>query len=366
MLDRRRFLVEGSFAAIGAVKCPRRPMGLSQGTGCPARLVGGAITVAEILDDAPLASRFLREFEIATPGRELKWETIHPAPGEYRFEYADKFMEWAQHNSLLVRGHNLIWPDYGTPQWVGQHATRSNARGLIEDHITTVVQRYAGKIHSWDVLNEGLNIWDKRSDLLASHPWAELLGPEYIDIAFHAAANADPGARLIWNQNYIETDDPGDEKNRDAVLVQLRRLKAARVPIHGVGIESHLLAERPLATSRMERFIGEVRSLGLEIQLTELDVIDTQLPFDTYRRDQLVADVYKRYLEFMLRIANPTIVAFWSLSDKGNWVDWAAKSNPKYMRADMAAHRPGLLDINLREKPAYQAVRDALSMRSSG
>jgi endo-1,4-beta-xylanase len=361
MLDRRRFVFDGTLAFFGAVKCLKKPLGLSQGTSCSARFVGGQIIVAEILNDLPFTSRFLREFQIATPGRELKWQTLHPAPGQYGFEYADKFIAWTQQNSMLVRGHNLVWPNYGTPEWVMKSATRSNARAMLEDHIETVVRRYAGKIHSWDVLNEALNVWDKRSDLLALHPWTELIGPEYIDFAFHTAASADPRARLIWNQNYIESDDAGDEQNREAMLVQLRRLKAAGVPIHGIGIESHLFAEKPLATSRLERFIGEVRSLGLEIQITELDVIDTQLPFEKQRRDEMVADVYKRYLDFMIRIANPTVIVFWSLSDKDNWLDWAAKTNAKYMRTDGAPHRPGLLDVDLNEKAAYHAVKDALS-----
>jgi endo-1,4-beta-xylanase len=323
--------------------------------------VGGAIGYADVVNDAALAARVVEEFGIVTPAVELKWQTVHRALGEYSFEYADKFMTWAQQNRLLVRGHNLIWPNYGTPKWVMEYATRSNARTLLEEHVNTVVRRYAGRIHSWDVLNEGLSDWDRRVDLLALHPWTELIGPEYIDIAFHTAASADPHARLIWNQNYIESDDPGDQQNRDAMLSQLRRLKSAGAPIHGIGIESHLLAEEPLATSKMERFIGEVRSLGLEVQITELDIIDTQLPFAIERRDQLVADVYKRYLELMIPIANPTVIAFWSLSDRRNWLDWAEKSSAKYMRSDGAPHRPGLLDTDLREKPAYDAVSAVIS-----
>jgi len=363
LLDRRGFLLNATLALATAVKCipNKTPLGLRDRASCSPWLVGGQITYAEIQSDAPLAARFVREFGIATPGIELKWQTVHRAPGQYSFDYADKFMIWAQQNRMLVRGHNLIWPNYGTPQWVMGYATRSNARTLLEEHINTVVRRYAGKIHSWDVLNEGLNVWDKRADLLALRPWAELLGPEYIDIAFHTAASADPHARLIWNQNYIESDDAGDEQNREAMLVQLRRLKSANVPIHGIGIESHLFAEKPLATSKMERFIGEVRSLGLEIQITELDIIDTQLPGEIERRDQLVADAYKRYLELMIPIADPTAIVFWSFSDRRNWLDWAAKTNAKYMRPDGALHRPGLLDAELRDKPAYEAVGASLS-----
>lgn len=363
MLSRRQFLLDASLALAGTAKCvqSRDPHGLRDRAKCSPWLVGGAISYAEVLNDAALTTRFVQEFAIVTPAVELKWQSVHRAPGEYSFDNADKFMNWAKQNRMLVRGHNLVWPDYGTPKWVMDYATRSNARTLLEEHVSTVARRYAGRIHSWDVLNEGLNVWDKRADLLALHPWTELIGPEYIDIAFHTAASADPHARLIWNQNYIETDDAGDEQNQEAILTQLRRLRSNGVPIHGIGVQSHLAAEKPLATARMERFIGEVRSLGLEVQITELDVIDTQLPLEIERRDQMVADVYKRYLEMMIRIATPTVIAFWTLTDRRNWVDWAAKSAPKYMRPDGAPHRPGLLDSDLRDKPAYGAVSAVLS-----
>lgn len=362
MLNRRKFLLDGSLAIVGACKCgvEVNPIGLRDVARCSPWLIGGAVSLGDIASDTPLASRLVRECSIVTPAVELKWQTVHPALNEFRFDHADKFMGWAQNNSLQVRGHNLVWPNYGTPKWVSESATKSNAQALLEEHIHTVAGRYAGRIHTWDVLNEGLNIWDKRSDLLAIHPWVELIGPEYIDIAFHAAARADPHARLLWNQNYIEADNAGDAQNRDALLVQLRRLKKAGVPIHGIGIESHLFAEKPLATAGLEYFVSEVRSLGLEIQITELDVIDTQLPSDNSQRDALVADTYKRYLELIMRIADPTVITFWSLSDRRNWLDWAATSTPKYMRADGAAHRPGLLNSDLREKAAYDAVRTAL------
>jgi endo-1,4-beta-xylanase len=308
-----------------------------------------------------LAERVAREFSIITPGTELKWQTLQPAPGPYRFDYADKFVAWAHGQGLAVRGHNLVWPNYGTPEWVSASVTRENARSVLENHIQTVVRRYAGKIHSWDVLNEPLNVWDKRPDLLAAKPWAQLLGPEYIDLCFANAASADPKARLIWNQNYVESDDAGDEQNRQAVLSQLRRLKSNGVPIHGVGIESHLFIERPIATTQMRGFFDQVRSMGLEVQVTELDVIETSAPAEVAARDRQVADKYREYLEFVLKYAEPTVVSFWTFSDRHNWLDWAAKSSPKYRRTDGLPHRPGLIDENLRAKPAYNAVAAALT-----
>jgi endo-1,4-beta-xylanase len=362
MLDRRKFLIDTSLALATGARCIPNPapQGLRDSASCSPWLIGGAVTVAQIVYDAPLAARFVQEFGIVTPAMELKWQTVHPGPELYRFDLADRFISWAQANRMAVRGHNLVWPNYGTPKWVTEYLTPTNVRTVLEEHIRTVAGRYAGKIHSWDVINEGLNVWDKRSDLLAAHPWVELMGPQYIDLAFHTAAAADPHARLIWNQNYIELDDAGDEQNRIATLAQLRRLKKANVPIHGLGIQSHITAGKPLSAAALERFLGEVAALGLEVQLTELDVNDTGLPLDIECRDLLVADTYKRYLELILRCGTPSLIVFWTPCDKQNWYDWASKSNPKYARPDGAPHRPGLFDSDLRDKPAYFAVRTAL------
>lgn len=363
MLSRRGFIAASAYAL-----CGWRGDALASGTeGLRSlrrrskALIGGQTTIAEIKSDAALAGRIAREFELVTPGRELKWETLQPSPGDYRFEYADAIVEWAEKNRMRVRGHNLIWPNYGTPDWVKQSANRGNARSLLENHVRTVVQRYAGRIYAWDVLNEPLNVWDKRVDSLAAKPWADLLGQEYMDAAFHVAASTDPHARLIWNQNYLESTDAGDEENRQAMLAHLRRMKRNGTPIHGIGIESHLFAEKPLAKQRLERFLGEVRGLGLEVHLTEVDVIDTQLPADVAKRDTLVAGVYRDYLDFMLRVAEPSVISFWSFSDRRNWLDWIAPTVGKYMRADHLPHRPGLVDANLNNKPAYWAVQQILS-----
>lgn len=323
-------------------------------------LIGGVTSNAVIAKDPEFVSRLLRECNAVTAEAEFKWTSLSHSPDVYDFKQADAFLAWAESQKLVFRGHNLVWPGSGTPDWVRGRISSSNASSMLEHHIRTVAGRYAGRVYSWDVLNEALNVWDKRPDGLASYPWAQYLGQEYVDTALHVTAEVDSKARLIWNEHYLESDDHGDQVDRDLFLTQLRRLRKANAPLHGIGIQSHIFADKPVATARMQSFLGEVRSLGYEVQLTEIDVNDTSLPADPATRDAACADALRRYLDVVLPLAQPTVISFWTLSDRYNWLDWAAGFAPKYRRVDGLKHRPGLFDANLQPKPEYEVVAAAL------
>lgn len=365
----RRHFVRNGALAVAAAGCPtwaqthRALRELASGGSC---LIGAAAGLAAVQQDAAFERLLIRECDAVTPESELKWSSLCRKTSEYDFTRADTYVSWAESQRLKVRGHNLVWPGGGTPEWLRGELTADNARTLLEKHVQTVAGRYAGRLYAWDVLNEALNVWDKRADGLAAYPWAQLLGEEFIDMAFHAAALADPHARLIWNEHYLEADDEGDQIDREILLRHLRRLRKANVPIHGIGIQSHLFADKPLATERMRRFLVEVRSLGYDVHLTEIDVIDTSLPSDPRLRDAACADVLRRYLDVVLPAAQPSVICFWTLCDRRNWLDWVSASQSKYRRPDGEMHRPGLFDRDLRAKPEYDIVASALRRYQHG
>ncbi len=82
------------------------------------------------------------------------------------------------------------------PGWFGKVANKQNARELLVNHIHTVVGHLKGRIDTWDVVNEAIDPMDGRADGLRKSPWLELIGPEYIELAFRAAAEADPRRSL--------------------------------------------------------------------------------------------------------------------------------------------------------------------------
>lgn len=319
----------------------------------------GVQSVRAQLQNPYLAKLVSANFGMLTPGNELKWARLRPGPDSYNFNDADWMVGFAQQNGMLVHGHNLCWNAEGTnPPWFASVLSKENARQYLTQHITTVMGRYRGMVDSWDVVNEPVVPWSKRDDGLYPGIWLSLLGPEYIDIAFRAAAAADPKALRVLNVYYIEQGIPDHEKGRRDNLRLLQQCVRRGVPIQAVGIESHLDAAQPAGGADLNRFLDQVRALGLRVMVTELDVNDTQVAGSPEVRDSVVARCYSDYLLDVMPAGHIDQLIFWTLSDKGNWLN--SVRAPKFQRPDGALHRPGLLDDNLKEKPAYSAVAAAI------
>ena len=286
------------------------------------------------------------------PGNELKWDALHPAPDQFDFSEGDWIEQFARSHGMRFRGHTLVW-EQALPQWFAATVNLENAERVLLSHISTVVGHYAGKMHSWDVVNEAILVGDGRADGLKVTPWLSYLGPQYIDLAFHAAHQADPKAMLVYNENWLEPEDSASEQRRQAALSLLTRLVKRGVPIHGMGIQSHFIAETNAAGQGFKRFLQAVENLGLCILVTEMDVRDHLLPGDVAVRDGLVAKQYYNYLSFILQFKSVKTVLTWGLSDRYTWI---SKQN---LRKDGLRVRPLLYDAELQPKPALAAVRRA-------
>jgi len=288
------------------------------------------------------------------PESEMKWASLRPTPDKYDFTAPDWMLNFAQNNGLLMRGHTLVWHE-ALPKWFPETVITTNAERIMSEHITTVVSRYAGKIHSWDVVNEAINPWDKRSDGLRNTPWLKLLGPKYVETAFRTAAATDPGAMLVLNQNHLEYDTPGDEATRNATLNLLRRFKKDRVPVHALGIESHLTSSEPrFNANRFRNFLKQVADLDMKILITELDIDDQKFAADIAERDKIVAEKYHEYLSAALSEPAVISVLTWGLSDRSTWLSGYKP------REDKLPVRVLPFDSNLNYKPAFHAIAKAI------
>jgi endo-1,4-beta-xylanase len=324
-------------------------------------LAGGAV-VPELLslaggaDDA-YTRTVVEQAGILVAENAMKWSSLRPSVNAFEFAAADKLFEFAARYGQLVRGHNLCWHEQ-LPKWFATTATAENALLLLTDHIRTVAGRYAGRVHSWDVVNEAVHIPDGRSDGLRKSPWLDLLGPGYIELAFTAAAKADPQAKLTYNDYDIELDTPEQVTKRGQVLMLVRRLHARGIPIHAVGIQSHLQANGPQPGAGLISFIRDVASSGLEVYLTELDVNSHALPGSPDLQDDAVAAVYKNYLGLVLPEPNVKAVLTWGITDAHTWLN--ESKQPWALRRDGARQRPLPFDESYAPTPAFFALRDAL------
>ncbi len=211
---------------------------------------------------------------------------------------------------------------------------------------------------SWDVVNEAVEPKDGRADGLRNSPWLGLIGPEYIELAFKTAAEADPSAKLTYNDYGIELDSDDQALKRGQVLMLVRRLKARNIPIHAVGLQSHLQATGPQPGAGLRRFIREMKELGLEVYVTEMDVNTRGVDGGPDAQDQAVALVYGSYLCLVLEEPNAPVALTWGITDAHTWLnaihgDWAK-------RADGAEQRPLPFDAALQPTPAFVAARAAI------
>ncbi|MGH9582026.1 MAG: endo-1,4-beta-xylanase [Bryobacteraceae bacterium] len=317
-------------------------------------LTGSAVSYRELHWPA-FTELLAEEAGIVVSENDMKWQTIHPAPDRYDFARGDALVVFARAQGQLVRGHNLCWHEQN-PAWLHKMATPRNAAGLLGDHIATVAGHYAGKIQAWDVVNEAIHVKDGLPGGFRNSLWYELLGPRYIDIAFHAARKADAHALLTYNDYDLAQDSPEHESKRRAVLGLLRSLRERKVPIDALGIQSHLRAgDKPYEWGGLHRFLAEIEALKLQVFVTELDVNDTALPADTAARDRGVAALYADYLRNVLQHPSVKAVLTWGLTDRDTWLN---HSNP---RKDGLPERPLPFDADLRPTRAYFAMREQIA-----
>jgi endo-1,4-beta-xylanase len=337
----------GELSGVSAFATPSRP---SAGA---ANLIpyGAAVRSDALASDLPYRNAVIANCQMVVPESELKWLELRPTPNEYRFEKADAIIDFARQNAIEVRGHTLAW--YGAlPPWTEAIATRAEAERELTDHIETVVSRYRGAIPSWDVINEPLVDWPENASSLRPSIWARRIGPDYLRLALEATAAADPDARLVLNEYDIEFTGPRFAARRKALIQLLRSLRDRGVPLHAIGLQAHLFADRTIDRDGLQALLAEIKSLRLDVWVTELDVIDYELPGKIGERDTMVAGVASQFLDAVCEVVRPKAILTWGLSDRYTWV-------PIYFkRRDGMPNRPLPFDAELKPKPLFDVIEE--------
>ena len=317
-------------------------------------LIGAAVTPRSL--HGKDSALIVREFNSLTAENAMKMGPIHPKENEYYWKAADSIVAFAKKHSLKMRGHTLCWHNQ-TPNWIfktGQGDTVSKAVLLerLKNHITEVVNRYKGSIYAWDVVNEAID--DNDTVFYRKTAWYNITGEEFIIRAFEFAHAADPKALLFYND--YNTENP---KKREKIFQLVKKMKDDGVPIHGVGLQGHWSISNPPG-EEIEKSIQMFSSLGLQVQVTELDVSvypgrqggqigaaqrDTSGAF-TPEMEQLQREKYKMAFEIFRKYRNHlTGVTFWNVTDKSSWLDRRGRKN-----------YPLLFDVNHQPKKVYWDV----------
>jgi len=303
------------------------------------------------------ATLILQQFNSLTPENAMKMGPIHPEENRYFWRDADSIVNFAQAHGLRVRGHNLCWHQQ-TPRWLfrdtaGKLVSKEVLLQRLKDHITTVVNRYKGKIYAWDVVNEAID--DDSSQFLRNSMWYQICGEDFIAKAFEYAHAADPNAVLFYND--YNTERP---EKRERVYRLLKKLVDAKVPINGVGLQAHWSIYEP-SENDLRATIEKFSSLGLKVQITELDI--SIYPWEKNRRtkkegesdaylpelEQKQMDQYKMAFKVFRDYKNSiTGVTFWNVSDRYTWLDNYPVGGRK--------NYPLLFDKDYKPKKAYWEV----------
>jgi len=357
----RRDFVQLSLAAFAAYLLPSSPraaeiLKLREIAHTKGLFFGTAVSDSQLRrpDFTPL---ILDQCSTLVAENQMKWRATHPEQDRFDFNQADFFMNFAESHHIPARGHNLCWHEHN-PAWLDSAITPQNAVSLLTTHIQTVVGRYKGRIHSWDVVNEAIKPSHHNPNGMVNSLWLQNIGEDYIELAFRTAAKTDPGAILTYNDYDIETDAPAQQAKREAVLAMLQRLLKKGVPVQALGVQSHLRTNEGTPTwNGLNKFLLEIEKLNLQVFVTELDVDDSAMPADIPERDRQVAELYRSYLENILRHNSVKAVLTWCLSDRDSWLQ---NFRP---RKDALPQRPLPFDAQLNPKPAFFALRDSLASK---
>lgn len=301
----------------------------------------------------------LMQFNSLTPENTMKMGPIHPEENRYNWEPADKIAAFAREHKLKIRGHNLVWHQQ-TGDWIfktkkGEQVNREQLLKRLKTHIDAVVGRYKGQIYAWDVVNEA--VADDSTQFLRKTDWYTIIGEDFISKAFEYAHEADPNAKLFYNDYNAVTP-----QKRDRIYKLLKKLKESGVPIDGIGIQGHWSIYGP-SEMDLRKAIEMYSSLGLDVQITELDV--SIYPSEQGRRDfrpgesdkftpELQQKQMEKY-EMLFRVFRDykdaiTGITFWNVSDKHSWLDtFPVKGRKNY---------PLLFDEDYQPKKAYWKVVD--------
>lgn len=320
------------------------------------KLLCGSAVAADILArDLRLQAVLRADCNILVPENELKLGRLKPsADSPLQFGPAESIYAFAKANGMAMRGHNLLWWQ-SPPQWEQQlipTLSPGQAGDYLTSYISDVVGHWRGRLVQWDVVNEPISAQNKLLETL----FTGKLGEQSIDLAFHAAHAADPGTMLVINQNLIEQESWWEQRQRTATLGLLERLLKRGVPIHALGIESHLETVNGFSPANWRAFLDDVTGMGLKLIVTELDVTETGTIGDIATRDAAAAALAKAFLDVTLSYRNCLGLLSWGVTDRYTWL---AKV-PDKQRKDGAALRPDMRDADFHRKPLWQAIAAAI------
>jgi GH35 family endo-1,4-beta-xylanase len=303
------------------------------------RLMGTAVDVAQLASVPQYAAVLAREFSYVTPENAMKWGPLQPVDAtDWDFSGADAIVAAAKANHQAIKGHTFVWWQQN-PSWI-TGLTAPQLLAAVEANITTTVDRYAGVVRAWDVVNEAID----DSTLQLRSGVHQTLGLSGLVAAYQTAHAADPAAILNYNDYGIEAEGP----KQDAVFVLVQNLIAAGAPIGGIGIQAHLTTQGYPTELQLRTTIERFASLGLKVNFSELDVRTIGVSPNNWQ-----VRMAQERIAFQLVAGACALepsceaVTTWGFTDADTWID-----------AAFGTDQPLEFDDQYQPKPSYYGLID--------
>lgn len=325
--------------------------------------IGTAMNMRQIRgEDSAGAAIAVAHFNAIVAENCMKSAEIHPEKDRYFFDEADAFVAFGEEHGMCITGHTLVWHSQLSPWFpydeAGNKVSREEMIARLKHHISTVVGRYKGRIKGWDVVNEA--ILDDGS--LRMTPFLEIIGEDYLELAFRFAHEADPEAELYYNDYSMASP-----AKRERVVQLVRDLKQQGIRIDAIGMQGHMGMDYP-DVEEFEKSIEAYAAEGVKVMITEWDI--SALP--TVRQGAEISDTVaymqamnpypdgmpqeaqeawnervRTFMDLFLKHSDKiSRVTAWGVTDRSSWLNnWPMPGRTNY---------PLLFDRNNQLKPVMR------------
>ncbi|PWB27198.1 endo-1,4-beta-xylanase [Flavobacterium sp. HTF] len=290
--------------------------------------VGMAIKASQLTNGSPYDVILRNEFSSISAEYEMKMDQISTASGVYNWTVADKIVAYGNSNGINVHGHALVWHN-SVPQWLKDFSgTDAEFAAEVKKYITDVVTHYAGKVKSWDVVNEAV---DDNGGNMRNTIFLQRMGPDYVKNCFQWAQNAaiaagDNSLLLFYNDYATSTNIP----KQDKVFSIVDDLKASNL-IDGIGFQMHNNYLSP-TKAQIETDLNKAVAKGLKIHVSELDIqVNQSNDISTFTNERRLAqkEKYKEIVKIYnaLPAANKYALTVWGMKDNESWIPFSTELN---------------------------------------
>lgn len=329
--------------------------------------IGVAMNSAQITGKDTEGIRIIKQqFNSVVAENCMKSEVIQPKEGDFNFTLSDQFVDFGEKNNMYIVGHVLIWHSQA-PAWFftdkeGKDVSRDVLIQRMKTHITTIVSRYKGKVKSWDVVNEAIN----DDGTWRQNKFFQIIGQDYVKLAFQFAHEADSSAVLIYNDYSMA--NPG---RREGVVQMVKELQQQGIKISGIGMQCHIDLTYP-AVDEFEKSLLAFANLGVKVMITEMDISVLPAPNPNQGADvsanytydkslnpypdklpdsiaDLLANRYTSFFSLFLKHQDKiSRVTVWGVNDGQSWRNnWPVPGRTDY---------PLLFDRNYQPKPFVKTI----------